>query len=239
MAHRFSDEIMLALTGKLGIFNTKIAYTGPAGKNNKAVYVMDVDGEGNYKVTRDSSINLGPSWSPDGGQLTSLPIKRAIRRYTLVTLGSGSVRQITHNGNTNITPAFSADGSQIYYASSLGSATEIGLERQGRKGKADNQQRRHKHRALRTGHDDIFVDRSRQAPRVQNVPRKRAWGEAHVRGLPQRFSRPFTGRDKGGLLRAGLWSVRYLHNEQRRDEHKGLTIASGSNEHPRWSPDAT
>ena len=68
MAHRFSDEIMRALTGIEGVFNTKIAYSVVT-KKGKEIAVMDMDGFDTKQLTKNKSINISPAWSPDGKKL--------------------------------------------------------------------------------------------------------------------------------------------------------------------------
>ena len=64
LAHKLADEIVLQFTGEPGIADTKLAYVaGPPGA--KEVVVADYDGAGTSPVTRNGSINLSPSWSPD------------------------------------------------------------------------------------------------------------------------------------------------------------------------------
>ena len=64
VVHRFSDDIVLQFTGEPGVADTKLAYVvGPPG--SKEIVVADYDGAGAGNVTRNASINLSPSWSPD------------------------------------------------------------------------------------------------------------------------------------------------------------------------------
>ena len=77
MAHRFADQIMLFLTGEEGPFNSKIAFiSSRADGRAKEVYVTDVSGTEVRRVTRDRTLNLGPSWSPTGAELLFISYKR-------------------------------------------------------------------------------------------------------------------------------------------------------------------
>ncbi|HMY76054.1 MAG TPA: hypothetical protein PLQ88_29805, partial [Blastocatellia bacterium] len=64
MAHQFADQIVKLLTGQDGIATSKIAYIA-----NREVSMMDYDGYGARQFTRDGSIALFPSLSPDGSRL--------------------------------------------------------------------------------------------------------------------------------------------------------------------------
>ena len=59
-AHAFADDIVLAITGKKGIAQTKIAF-----KARSEIYVADFDGHNYQAVTHDSAIVAAPAWAPD------------------------------------------------------------------------------------------------------------------------------------------------------------------------------
>ena len=65
IAHRFANEIVEKLTGKAGIFDTKIAFVCKP-RRKKELCVMNFDGSDMDQLTRDRSIVLSPAWSPDG-----------------------------------------------------------------------------------------------------------------------------------------------------------------------------
>ena len=69
MAHKFVDEIILKLTGTRGVFDTRIAYVSTGGDRFKEIYVSHLDGTEKKKVTDNRTINLFPSWAPDGNRL--------------------------------------------------------------------------------------------------------------------------------------------------------------------------
>lgn len=241
VAHRFSDEIMEALTGKRGIFNTKIAYTASTGKNGKAVYIMDVDGETNQRITRDNSLNLGPSWSPDGGKLVYASYQKGNPEIFMADMTSGHVKQLTHNKSTNITPAFSPSGDKVYYSSSLGNATELFAIPA--KGGAASQVSFYgginiAPRFSKDGETMIF---SSTMPGRLHVYRQPVGGGPAKRltfvGIhndspdisPDGTKIVFCGQDMGAF------DIFTMNSDGTNIQR--LTIDSGSNEHPRWSPD--
>lgn len=119
VAHRFSDEIMHALTGIPGVFNTKIAYTAVTGKGRKGIYVMDMDGYSPFAVTQNKSLNLSPSWSPKGDQVVYTSYIKGDPDLYVTKLGSRRMRKLTAKMGSNITPAWSPDGGVIAFASSI------------------------------------------------------------------------------------------------------------------------
>ncbi|HUB87595.1 MAG TPA: hypothetical protein VMB22_06855 [Verrucomicrobiae bacterium] len=63
-AHAFADDIVLAITGKKGIGQTKIAFKAEAANGNGEIYVSDFDGYAPLALTRDNSIVAAPTWVP-------------------------------------------------------------------------------------------------------------------------------------------------------------------------------
>lgn len=70
IAHRFANDLVFALTGKEGIFLSKIVVSSNrSGSKFKEIYIMDWDGGNQQKVTSHNSITLSPNWSPDGKKI--------------------------------------------------------------------------------------------------------------------------------------------------------------------------
>ena len=65
MARRFSNAVMQELTGKEGIFLTKILFISDQ-SGNKELYMMDFDGKNIEQLTKHKSIIHSPNWSRDG-----------------------------------------------------------------------------------------------------------------------------------------------------------------------------
>ncbi len=62
---KFCGAVIYELTGKRGIFESKIAFesTGPG---NKDIFICDFDGYNARQITHTKSITLSPAWSYDG-----------------------------------------------------------------------------------------------------------------------------------------------------------------------------
>lgn len=117
MAHRFSDEIMDALTGIPGVFNTRIAYSTVT-KKGKEITMMDMDGHNNTRLTKNKSINISPSWSPDGTQLVFTSYVNGNPDLYLMNVGGKRIRQITKGPGGKITPSWAPHGHNIAMSSS-------------------------------------------------------------------------------------------------------------------------
>ena len=68
IAHKVANEIIFQLTGKQSTFNTRFSCSGDF-SGNKEIYIVDFDGYNKRKITKNGSINLQPSWSPDGTKI--------------------------------------------------------------------------------------------------------------------------------------------------------------------------
>ena len=68
IAHSFANNIVEALTGLPGIFQTKIAMSCDRSAK-KEIYMMDFDGTNVKQITRHRSIAFAPAWSPDGTKI--------------------------------------------------------------------------------------------------------------------------------------------------------------------------
>ena len=135
MIHRFADEILLALTGERGVFESKIAFVQVEGKQ-KEIYLVDFDGSNPVRVTRDESIDLSPAWSPDGRRLAYVGYKENGPKIYVVDLMNGAQRLLSGYKGLNISPAWrpgtdqlaatlSKDGSpDIYLLSSSGKVVQ-------------------------------------------------------------------------------------------------------------------
>lgn len=70
IAHTFSNDLVKALTGKRGIFNTRIvAVMKESFKGHKEIYTMDWDAARLKKVSNHQSIAISPAWSPTGDRV--------------------------------------------------------------------------------------------------------------------------------------------------------------------------
>jgi TolB protein len=60
--HKFANALIEYYTGHRGIFGTRITFAARTGKDQKHVYVMDVDGAHLRRVSKNKSINILPNF---------------------------------------------------------------------------------------------------------------------------------------------------------------------------------
>lgn len=71
LAHTFANDLVKALTGKRGMFLTKIVASRQESKapGIKEIYTLDWDGANVNKITSHNSIALSPAWSTKGDKI--------------------------------------------------------------------------------------------------------------------------------------------------------------------------
>lgn len=124
--HRFMDDLLEAMTGIRGPFNSTIAMA--CGKSfGRQIYTLGIDGTNMRQITNIKSNSISPSWSPDGSTLVFTSFKSRYPEIYRINSSGGGLTQLTVNGATNITPAFSPTGDSVAYASSVTGDTELYL----------------------------------------------------------------------------------------------------------------
>ena len=119
MAHQFADQIVKLLTGQDGIAQSRIGYIA-----NREVYLMDYDGYGNRAFTRDNSISLFPSFSPDGKRLAYVSYRSGFPNV-VIRGEDGLILGSTQFKATTTSPSISPDGRIVFSSSKDGSGMDL------------------------------------------------------------------------------------------------------------------
>ncbi len=129
LAHTFANDIVTALTGLPGIFQTKIAMS--CNRNGrKEIYIMNFDGSEPRQLTRHNSIAFAPAWHPAGTKLAySVYARHAgnIKNIDLYELDFATrrVKLISNKRGINSGAAYSPQGDRIAATLSFNGNPEI------------------------------------------------------------------------------------------------------------------
>jgi TolB protein len=123
IAHQASDDVM-GLTQYRGVARTHIAFTSDrdATKEHrtKEIYIADYDGVNPRRVTVNGSLNITPTWSPDGRGLAYVSYRQGGPLIFLARIFEGrSVPNLSgERGDAQaFAPSFSPDGRSLAFAS--------------------------------------------------------------------------------------------------------------------------
>jgi TolB protein len=124
IAHKVADDVVRLFTQEAGVFQTRIAYVRETA-SGKQIVVADSDGYGPVQLT-GASINLLPSWTPDGRGIafTTFRDGNGAHIYS-VDPGTKSLKPLVTSGDFATGAAFAPDGSRLLFTSSVEENTDI------------------------------------------------------------------------------------------------------------------
>ncbi|WP_424244984.1 TolB protein [Elusimicrobium posterum] len=129
LAHIASDQIVMEITGKRGIADTRLAFSNNSTKR-KEIYIVDYDGHNLKKLTSDNSIALLPRWSKDG-RIYYTSYRNNNPDIFRIDLSKGQVEPVAVTKGLNLIGGVSPDGNSIVLTRSAGknpSIYELNLE---------------------------------------------------------------------------------------------------------------
>lgn len=126
-AHKTADEVVLLVTGELGVADTKVAFASTR-SGVKEIYVMDYDGAGPAAVTANKSINMSPNWSPDSRSLAFTSyLNEYPFLYRVFPFERRPVQLLAGYAGINSSPSWSPDGRTVALTLSKDGNPEIYL----------------------------------------------------------------------------------------------------------------
>jgi len=132
LAHTVANDIILYLTGDPGIFNTKICFISTR-TGNKELFLCDYDGANIYQLTGNGTINMSPSFAPDGRKILFTSYIHDDPQLYQYDVRDGKVDRLAAYPGINSAARVSPDGKSIACALSRDGNPEIYLlERSGK-----------------------------------------------------------------------------------------------------------
>jgi TolB protein len=123
-AHAFADDVVLKLTGKPGIAQTKIVFKGGSGANAE-IYVSDYDGANAVAVTRDNSFVAAPCFVPGRLALYYTSYKSGYPDIYFHDLAARERKIIANYPGLNTSAAVSPDGKKVAMILSKGGSPNL------------------------------------------------------------------------------------------------------------------
>jgi TolB protein len=134
-AHTMADEIHQSQRGLRGVARTKLTFdsdrdgermTGTIeSRSVKEIYIADYDGENQRRVTVGKSLNITPTWSPDGRSIAYSSYRRGQPNIFISNIYQGTLEELTKAAGNNFTPSWSPDGTRLCFASTRDGNTEL------------------------------------------------------------------------------------------------------------------
>jgi len=245
VVHRYADELVLKLTGKRGVAETKIAFLSKENQGQE-INVIDFDGENQRQITNDKTLNLTPTWSPNGRWLVYTSYGGNNPDLIMIdSLGKKPKKTLLHLPGLNAAPSWSPVDDRLSLVLSKDENSEIYT--------LSNE------RVLRRLTQHFNIDTS---PSWSHDGKKIVFtSDRSGRGAPQIYIMDARLGDKAGVERISFgssynddpaWSpdgdkIAYTARVGRRFQIKVydlitktsivLTKMRGNNEQPSWSPD--
>ena len=240
IAHKFADEIIFQFTGVQGVFNTRIVYVSTSGGRFKEIYIAHLDGSEKIQVTNNRTINLSPSWTPDGRSILYTSYKDGNPSLYLFDFFTGKDTKFSSRRGLNLGGKWSPNGQIVAVSLEKRGNTDIYL--------LDTTGRRV--RRLTYGPAiDVSPTWSPDGDRLAFVSNRSGSPQIYILDLADGKTRrlTYTGgyntsptwSPKGDKIaytgRAGRFNVFSIGVED--GEPQQLTSDSRDSEEPTWSPD--
>ena len=111
-AHHFVNEVHLLLTMEPGISLSRVVFARGDGQR-RDIWCVDYDGENPLRLTANRTLNLFPSWSPDGERVAFMSYRKGQQGVYLLDTRTGDVSLVNETTGSNLAPAWHPNGKEI------------------------------------------------------------------------------------------------------------------------------
>jgi TolB protein len=116
--------VILEQFGLTPLFDSEIVAVRGSG-DSKEIVIVGLDGQGSRAVTRNGTIDLSPTFHPNGHAVAWTSFARGKQDLVVKDLGTGAVRTLSGTPGMNAGAAYSPDGRQLALARSEDGDTDI------------------------------------------------------------------------------------------------------------------
>ena len=248
IAHTLANDIVRSFTGKPGPFLARLAFisdrnTPKGGRGEKEVYLMDWDGENQWRLTYNRDLSLAPDWSPDGKKIVYQSFVKGPPGLFVVGSGGGDSKPVPVSTELNSSPSFSPDGKTLAFCGSVRGNPEIfvvGLDGTGLRRLTDNSAVDSTPRWAPNGREMAFTSNRQGSPQIYlmdgegaNVRRVTLAGnwndEAAFSPDGSRIAMACRNEGEFQICVLDLLSGRIFQ----------ISTGPGAHENPTWSPDGS
>lgn len=240
LAHKSANLVIESLFEHQGPFNTRFAFSGNF-SGNKEIYVVDFDGHGRRKVTRNGSINIQPSWDSSGTRIAYTGYAGGNPDAYVADLAKGRITRVSARPGINSGPAFSPKGDLLALTMSPGGDPDIYT--------VDPVTGRQVSRVTRSAGIDVSPTWSPDGAQVAFVSERSGGAQIYVANADGSNARRVTfqgahntdpawspdGKHIAFVSREGVFDVFVVRLEDNKITR--ITQGMGDNEDPTWSPD--
>lgn len=244
MAHRIADDILLQAGNYRGVARTKIAFTSDRrGEQSKELYLMDYDGHDQKPLTANRSLNLTPSWSPDGRALAYISYRNGRPDLYRAFIYEGRGDHLVAGPGMSFTPSWSPDSTLLAFTSTRDGNSEIYVIHADGSGL----RRLTNHRAIDTspcwspnGREIAFTSDRTGAPQIYVMDadglnqRRISFDGSYNDSSAWSPSRQYSEIAWASRIERGPFDIVVYNFET--GQVRQLTTGRGSNESPSWSP---
>ena len=110
-AHKVSDIIVEAVTGKKGMASARVVMVGTR-SGKKELYLAGSDGGGLMQLTRDGTVSVAPNWGPDN-KIAYTSFLKGYPDVYLIDVESGRRDRVSNYTGLNTSADISPDGRDI------------------------------------------------------------------------------------------------------------------------------